>query len=129
VSEGYDRQKVCVNQDAGDVYEHITELRVSSDAQHVAYIASFQCQSGDHEEHCKQRVVLDHVLQTESEVPTHLELSPDGRHYAYLGRQTCVVRSGEQICTGPSHPVVDGSRVDALPPWYPTAASDRVLSK
>jgi len=118
VAEGYDRQEVCVNQKADKVYEHIADLRVSSDGLHVAYLASFQCRSGDHEEHCKRAVVVDHAEQSGPDVPTHLELSPDGRHYAYIGREVCFLRSGEESCSGASHPVVDGKRVEALPTWH-----------
>ena len=118
VAEGYDRQEVCINQQTEKSYEHITDLRVSSDAAHIAYLASFQCQSGGPEERCKRIVVVDHVEQSGSEVATHLDLSPDGRHYAYMGREACVLRYGEEKCSGASHPIVDGVKVDALPVWY-----------
>ena len=59
MAEGYDRQELCVNQQAGKVYEHIEDLRVSTDGLHAAYVASSECQSGDHEERCRRTVVLD----------------------------------------------------------------------
>jgi hypothetical protein len=118
VADGYDRQQVCVNGQAEKSYEHIVDLRVSTAGAHIAYLGSFQCQSGGPEERCKRVVVIDHVEQPGSEVATHLELSPDGRHYAYIGRQSCFMLMGEEKCTGASHPIVDGAKVDALPAWY-----------
>jgi len=117
VAEGYDRQQLCANEQGGKVYEHIADLRVSSDGLHAAYLASFQCQSAVHEEHCRRLVVLDQIEQTGPDVPTHLELSPDGRHYVYVARQNCVLRAREDVCWGYSHPVLDGKPVDKLPPW------------
>lgn len=118
VADGYDRQQVCINHQAEKSYEHIVDLRVSPDAAHIAYLASFQCASGGSEELCKRAVVLDHIAQPGPEVATHLDLSPDGRHYAYIARKACFYYFGEDRCSGASDPVVDGTKVDALPAWY-----------
>ena len=59
VAEGYDRQQVCHNHQAEKSYEHIADLRVTTDAAHIAYLASFQCLSGGPEERCKRTVVVD----------------------------------------------------------------------
>jgi hypothetical protein len=120
VADGYDRQEVCINDQAEKSYEHIADLRVSSDASHIAYLASYLCRSGGLEERCQRTAVLDRVEQPVPgpEVPTHLDLSPDGRHFAYIGRASCVFRVGEEACSGASHPVVDGAKTDSLPAWY-----------
>ena len=118
VEEGYDRQQVCLNQQAEKSYEHIADLRVSTDGAHWAYIASFQCQSGGPEEHCRRTVVVDHAERPGPGVASRLDLSPDGRHYAYIGREACVLYFGEERCSGTSRKVVDGNSVDAFPAWY-----------
>ena len=117
-AEGYDRQEVCINHQAEKSYEHIADLRVSTDGVHIAYLASFQCLSVGPEERCQRTVVVDHVEQPGSEEATHLDLSPDGRHYAYIGRESCALYFGEERCSGASHLIVDGAKVDVLPVWY-----------
>jgi hypothetical protein len=118
VAEGYDRQEVCVNRQPEKSYEHVADLRVSSDAAHIAYLASFQCISGGSDVLCKKAVVVDHVERPGPGVATHLDLSADGRHYAYIAREACVLHSGEEMCSGTSRPVVDGIKVNLLPAWY-----------
>jgi len=108
VADGFDREQVCVNQQAGPVYDHISDLRISSDAAHWAYLGSLHCSQTAVDELCERRLVLDAVEQKRPDVPTQLILSPDGRHYAYIGRQTCIIHLGEDICTGDAHVVVDG---------------------
>lgn len=118
VAEGYDRQEVCINHRAEKSYEDIADLQVSSDGAHIAYLASFQCLSGGPDVLCKRTVVVDHAERPGPGVPTDLDLSPDGRHYAYLARGACMMRSDEEVCSGTSHPVVDGVKTDVLPAWY-----------
>ena len=108
MADGFDREQVCVNQQGGKVYEHISDLQVSSDAAHLAYLASLQCSQADGSEFCQRRLVLDGAEQKRPDFATQLILSPDGRHYAYIGRQACVIHLGEEICTGDAHVVVDG---------------------
>jgi hypothetical protein len=118
VAEGYDRAEVCFNHQPEKSYERISELKVSSDAVHIAYIASFQCVSGGPDVLCKRTVVIDHKDRTGPAVATHLELSPDGQHYAYIAREACVLHAGEEICSGASRPIVDGVKVGVMPAWY-----------
>ena len=118
VAEGYDAQDVCLNHHAEKTYEYISDLRVSSDTDHIAYVASCRCLSGGNEILCQRTVVVDQVEQPRVDVATDLDLSPDGRHYAYMARQACVLRSGQEHCSGRQQPVFDGRRVDHLPDWY-----------
>ena len=108
VAEGYDRQEVCVDQQGGKIYEHISDVHVSSDGAHVAYIASASCFSGGAEEHCKRTVVVDRAGMTGPGVgvPSDLMLSPDGKHYAYTARGDCIRKLGEEVCSGASVPVL-----------------------
>ncbi len=118
VADGFNHQKVCVGSDGQNLYDHVSDLHVSSDAAHIAYIASLHCATGDLEERCDRVVVLDGAEHKQSDVPTKLELSPDGQHYAYTGRTTCVARVGQDVCTGPLQAVVDGQLVKTWPAWY-----------
>jgi len=118
VADGYDRQEVCINHQAEKSYEHIADLRVSSDVAHIVYLASFQCASGGSDVLCKRTVVMDHLERTGPAVATHLELSPDGQHYAYIARGACVLHAGEEVCSGTTHPIVDGVKVEVMPAWY-----------
>jgi len=122
VAEGYDRQEVCIDSQTEKSYEHISDLQVSTDARHVAYIGSSSCLLEGAEEHCQRAVVMDGKEVPAPETPSHLALSPDGSHYAYSGRKTCLLRHGEEICTGPSHFYLDGIQVKTPPTWLPIPA-------
>jgi hypothetical protein len=108
LADGFDREQVCVDHQAGKTYEHIADLQVSSDATHLAYIASFHCSSAEDSEFCQRVIVLDQTEQTGPQVPTQLILSSDGKHTAYIARENCLTHLGVEMCTGPSRVIVDG---------------------
>ena len=112
VADGFDKQQVCVNQQAAHVYEHISDLQVSSDAAHIAYIASRHCSQVGPDEVCERLIVVDGIEHKAQGAPTTLILSPDDRSYTYTKRDACVMRDTEEECTGSSH-VITGAPVAA----------------
>src|SRR5581483_5283197 len=50
VASGFNQQRLCRNQEAGPVYDHISDVQVSSDGAHVAYVARTHCSTGSQEE-------------------------------------------------------------------------------
>jgi hypothetical protein len=114
VADGFDKQQVCVNRQAAKTYESIADLRVSSDAAHVVYIARRHCSQAGPDELCERLLVADGVEHQASGAPTHLILSSDGKRYAYIGRQACIIHEDEEECSGSAH-VVTAAHTSS--PW------------
>ncbi len=108
IADGFNRQQLCIGSEAGKVYDHINDLRVSVAGNHVGYIASDRCLSSNTDELCRRKVVIDSFDHPAPGQAKDLILSSDGSHWAFVSCQACARHLGKVICSGPYQIVLDG---------------------